>query len=264
MAHKYLDLTGLQTFWTKIKSALNGKAGTDGDNANGTWPIGITGNAATADKSAELLSTNGGAWYTYVDNTSSGDPNQRYEIWFTGSTDGCANILVSTSVRDGAGDPWPLVFVIACEVNSSDAFTKNPKVAILYATNHSTAAKMVTVKYGTHSVGGTSYPAVFIKFADNRRHKMFISVAGVGSKIDGNRTTNTSGTDCEMEACVMTSHVGTAIGDNDTPVYVSAGGFIQAGRTIRYKANGYNYGVATGIDIRLNETGTDANTLYFS
>lgn len=262
MAHKYLDLTGLQTFWTKIKSALNGKAGTDGDNAIGTWPIGITGNAATADKSAELLSTNGGAWYTYVDNAASA--NQRYEIWFTGSTGGCANILVSTSVRDGDGDPWPLVFVIACEVDSTPEFVKSPKVSILYSTNHSTAAKMVTVKYGTHSVGSNNYPAIFIKFADNRKHKMFISVAGVGSKVNGDRTTNTSGADCEMEACVLKDKLGTAIGSSDTPVYVSAGGFIQAGNTTRYKVNGYDNGVQATLDIRLNETGTDTHSLYFS
>lgn len=249
--------SGLSTSWTMYDLSSMAEK-------NGTYPDMSVGTATTAGTSAELLSDNGNAWYTYVDNSSNGNENQRYEIWFTGSTDGCANILVSTSVRDGDGDPWPLVFVIACEVNSSNAFTKNPKVAILYATNHSTAAKMVTVKYGTHSVGGASYPAVFIKFADNRRHKMFISVAGVGSKIDGNRTTNTSGTACSMEACVMKEYVGTAIGGSDTPVYVSAGGFIQAGNTTRYKVNGYDNGVQATLDIRLNETGTDTHSLYFS
>lgn len=189
---------------------------------NGTYPDMSVG------KSAELLSDIGDAWYDYVDNASNGNANQRYEIWFTGSTDGCANILVSTSVRDGSDDPWPLVFVISCEVNSSNAFTKNPKVAILYSTNHSTAAKMVTVKYGTHSVDGTAYPAVFIKFADSRKHNMFISVAGKGGKANGSRTTNTAGTDCGVEACVMTSHVGTAIGNaSNTPVYVQPSGFLE-------------------------------------
>ncbi len=247
---KYLNLSGLQTLWTKAKNTFAPKSHTHqiGD-------VSLLGDSLNAKQDVLSFNDGGRVWEDRC------DVGYVYKIGLPSGDTSFANILCQT----GSGGGWPIVFSIGYKWNGTN-FDSNctPKLSYLYTTHHAEDDKIITLKYSA------STKAIYIKFESSARdHRLAISLSskrsgsysfGQISKDDSEFADATSVPTGNVEGCVMKSKIGTSIGNTSKPVYVSSSGFVQQCDSVEADTwDGYHLSVIQNY----GEVSLDSNVITF-
>lgn len=227
---------------------------------SGTFPDSRIASADIWNSKQDATSFNDGG-RVWEDSCVSG---YAYKIGFPTGQTSYATIVCHASTKNG----WPIIFLIGYNWGGSEFVTNcTPKVSILYSTEHSVVDNMIYVKYSEGN------KAIYINFGCGIDHRLsftmsskrsasytFSSVSNTSSEYTGATSTPTS----NLEGCVMKTNVGTAIGNNSTPVYVNSSGFVKACTSIN-AASSDDADKVDGWHVNVNGSSSGSGgTIYFA